>query len=317
MIYTVTLNPAVDKELVVPAIEMDTVLRSREINLDYGGKGFNVSRMLHALGSRTVALGFAGGHNGELLRDGLESLGIASDFVWVDGETRTNVSVVSEVPSHYIKVNEPGPTISQAAQEALKEKVRALAEAGDWWVLAGSLPPGVPSTMYADLILEIQGAGARVILDSSGEALRWGCSGGPFLVKPNDVELHQLTGLAVASLAGTVTAAKAMQESAIDNVVVSLGKNGALLVNEQTIWQAASPRIKERNPIGAGDSMVGGLVWGLSEGLSTPEALRWGIACGAATASLSGTAIGSRQLVEALLPQVLLTEFNDPALPAP
>mgnify|MGYP001827902900 CR=1 FL=1 len=317
MIYTVTLNPAVDKELVVPAIEMDTVLRSQDINIDYGGKGFNVSRMLDALGSSSVALGFAGGPNGELLRDGLESLGIASDFVWVDDETRTNISIVTEVPSHYIKVNEPGPVISVAAQEALKEKVRTLAQKGDWWVLAGSLPPGLQQTYYADLIEDIQRAGARVVLDTSGEALRWGCSAQPFLAKPNELEMKQLTGLVVDSAAEIASAARAVQASGIENVVVSLGKEGAMLVNERSVWQAASPRIQERNPIGAGDSMVGGLVWGLSESLSVLEAVRWGIACGSATASMSGTAVGSRQLVEELLPQVELTEFSDPAAVAP
>ena len=316
MIYTVTLNPAVDKELVVPAIELDTVLRSQAINVDYGGKGFNVSRMLESLGGSSVALGFAGGHNGELLRDGLESLGIESDFVWVDGETRTNVSIVTEIPSHYIKVNEPGPAISPAAREALRDKVRALARAGDWWVLAGSLPPGVPPTIYTGLIQDIQEAGARVILDTSGEALRQGCDGRPFQAKPNDVEIEQLTGFPVNSPAEIARAAKAMQDTGIDNVVVSLGKDGALLVDEHSVWQAASPRITERNPIGAGDSMVGGLVWGLSEGLSVPEALRWGIACGASTASMSGTAVGSRQMVEELLPRVKLTEFSDPAAAA-
>lgn len=310
MIYTVTLNPAVDKELVVPAIEMDTVLRSRAIHIDYGGKGFNVSRMLQSLGSSSVALGFAGGHNGELLRDGLASLGIESDFVWVEAETRTNISIVTEVPSHYVKVNEPGPMISLAAREALKEKVKRLAQAGDWWVLAGSLPPGVPPTIYAELVEEIQKSDARVILDTSGEALRWGCSGRPFLVKPNELEIQQLTGMPVNNLKEIAAAARAMQNDAIEHVVVSLGKEGALLVDRESAWQAASPKIKERNPIGAGDSMVGGLVWGLSEGRSVPDALRLGIACGAATASLSGTAVGSRQLVEELLAQVKLTEFD-------
>ena len=309
MIYTVTLNPAVDKELVVPAIELDTVLRSREVRTDYGGKGFNVSRMLIALGSRSVALGFAGGRNGELLRDGLESLGIDSDFVWVDDETRTNISIVTETPGPYVKVNEPGPAISTAAYETLLNKVKKLAQRGDWWVLAGSLPPGLPKTAYADLIKKIQGSGAHVLLDSSGEALRWGCSARPFLAKPNEVEAHQLTGLPLNSPAETAAAAKSMQKSGIAHVVVSLGKAGTLLVDEQGIWRAAAPRIEERNPIGAGDSLVGGLVWGLSEGLAVAEALRWGTACGAATASLSGTAVGSRQLVETLLPQVELTEF--------
>jgi 1-phosphofructokinase family hexose kinase len=304
MIYTVTLNPAVDRELTVPAIKFDSVLRATACRVDFGGKGFNVSRMLRALGAESVALGFAGGRSGELLRDGLEGLGIATDFVWVAGETRTNVSIVTEAHDHYVKVNEPGPTISPAEGIALVQQVRRLARAGDWWVLAGSLPPGVPASIYMQLIDDIQTAGARVILDTSGDALRDGCAARPFLAKPNDLEINKLTGLPVDSTSEIAAAAQAMQHSGVANVVVSLGKKGALLAGAENVWLAASPQIQEKNPIGAGDSMVGGLVWGLSQGLPLPEALRWGIACGAATASMSGTAVGSRELVKSLAAQV-------------
>ena len=152
MIYTVTLNPAVDKELVVSELTYDTVLRSQQINVDYGGKGFNVSRILKSLGTDSVALGFAGGNNGTLLSDGLTTLGIETDFVWVDGETRTNISIVTAAPSHYVKVNEPGPTISDQALTAFRQKVKELAAPDDWWVLAGSLPPGVPVTLNKKLV---------------------------------------------------------------------------------------------------------------------------------------------------------------------
>lgn len=304
MIYTVTLNPAVDRELTVPAIKFDSVLRATACRVDFGGKGFNVSRMLRALGAESVALGFAGGRSGELLRDGLEGLGIATDFVWVAGETRTNVSIVTEAHDHYVKVNEPGPTISPAEGIALVQQVRRLARAGDWWVLAGSLPPGVPASIYMQLIGDVQTAGARVILDTSGDALRDGCAARPFLAKPNDLEINKLTGLPVDSTSEIAAAAQAMQHSGVANVVVSLGKKGALLAGAENVWLAASPQIQEKNPIGAGDSMVGGLVWGLSQGLPLPEALRWGIACGAATASMSGTAVGSRELVKSLAAQV-------------
>jgi len=310
MIYTVTLNPAVDKELVVPEIAFDSVLRAGVTRLDFGGKGFNVSRMLQALGAESTALGFAGGKSGDLLREGLSALGIGTDFVTVSGETRTNVSIVTEPATHYLKVNEPGPTISPAELAELRHKVRALARESDWWVLAGSLPPGVPTAVYADLITDIQAAGGRVILDTSGEALGLGCNARPFLAKPNDVEAHQLTGLPVNNALEIAAAAQAIQKDGVGNVVVSLGKAGALLVDGRAVWRAASPTIQERNPIGAGDSMVGGLVYALSQGCSVAEALRWGIACGAATASLPGTAVGARPLVESLLPQVALEEVT-------
>lgn len=304
MIYTLTLNPAIDRELTVPMLELDSVLRATAWQVDCGGKGFNVSRMLMALGQPSAALGFAGGRSGELLRDGLEGLGIETDFVWVAGETRTNVSIVNEAHDHYIKANEPGPTISEEDQGRLLEKVHRLARTGDWWVLAGSLPPGVPAIIYAELLAILEVAGAQAILDTSGEALRYGCGGRPLLAKPNETELGKLTGLPVQSEEQIVTAVRAMQAMGAEHVVVSLGKAGALLVEEAQTVVATSPIIEERNPIGAGDSMVGGLVWGLNQGYSIVEALRWGIACGSATASMRGTAVGSRKLVESLLPQV-------------
>ena len=307
MIYTLTLNPAVDRELTVPAIEFDTVLRASDWRVDFGGKGFNVSRMLMSLGTPSTALGFAGGRAGELLRDGLESLGIQTDFVWVDGETRTNVSIVSESNGRYVKVNEPGPTISAADQEKLLTQIRRLAQPGDWWVLAGSLPPGVPATMYADIIAILHEAEAKAILDTSGAALEHGCGARPFLAKPNDVEAGQLTGLPVQNRAQIAAAAQAVQATGVTNVIISLGKDGAMLADGQQTTIVASPTIEESNPIGAGDSMVGGLTWGLSQGQDVAEALRWGIACGAATASMSGTAVGSRQLVESLVQQVKTT----------
>lgn len=309
MIYTLTLNPAVDRELTVPSIEFDTVLRANEWRVDCGGKGFNVSRMLMALGTSSTALGFVGGRSGELLRDGLHSMGIATDFIAVAGETRTNVSIVSQSADHYIKVNEPGPTITAADLDKLLTQIRQTVQQGQWWVLAGSLPPGVPATIYADIITIVHEAGAYAVLDSSGDALLAGCGKRPFLVKPNEIEASKLTGLPVQTQAEIVAAAQAVQATGVANVVVSLGKAGALLNDGQQSWLAKSPPIEEQNPIGAGDSMVGGLVWGLSQGQPVKEALRWGIACGAATASMSGTAIGTKELVTTLFEQVALKQI--------
>jgi 1-phosphofructokinase family hexose kinase len=306
MIYTVTLNPAVDRELVVPAIEFDSVLRAVDWRVDCGGKGFNVSRQLMALGTPSIAVGFAGGRNGELLREGLHALGIQTDFVWVDGETRTNVSIVSQTQNHYVKANEPGPEIQAARQEALLEKIRSLAQPGDWWVLAGSLPPGVPEMSYAQIIANLKERHAKAILDTSGTALDHGCKASPHLVKPNAYEAQKLTGLPVNSPAEIAAAAAAILRMGPAHIVISLGKEGAMLLEEDQVWLARSPRIEERNPIGAGDSMVGGLVWGLHQNLGLREALRWGLACGAATASLSGTAVGTQALVETLLADVAI-----------
>ncbi len=308
MIFTVTLNPAVDRELTVDEIAFNTVLRASEWRVDCGGKGFNVARMLKSLGTPSVALGFAAGKTGELLQGMLEGLGIDTEFVWVQGETRTNVSIVSTESDRYVKVNEPGPTITEADLTQLADKIRERVQAGDWWVLAGSLPPGVPMGYYSEMINIIQSAGAKVFLDTSDEALKQSCSAGPKLVKPNDEEAHELTGLPISTSAEIAAAGAAIQKKGPENVVISLGKKGALLVSDGRGWLAASPEIVERNPIGAGDSMVAGMVWGLSQGDSMEDALCKGIACGAATASQNGTTVGTPEQVTELLKKVELSE---------
>ena len=304
MIYTLTLNPAVDRELTVPAMEFDSVLRASESRLDFGGKGFNVSRLLRGMGAVSTAVGFLGGRAGELLQDGLQSLGIGTDFVWVPGETRTNVSIVTASHNHYIKVNEKGPLVDADKQKELLDKIDALARPGDWWVLAGSLPPGIPESYYARIVNILNGHGAHAILDTSGESLRLGCAQKPYLVKPNAEEAHGLTGLSMETPTEIAIAAAEICEMGARNVIVSMGKAGALLHTADETWLTHTPKIKEMNPIGAGDSMVGGLVWALTQQIPLKEALGWGVASGAATASLPGTEVGSRPLIEELFAQV-------------
>lgn len=308
MIFTVTLNPAVDRELTVDGIAFDTVLRATDWRVDCGGKGFNVARMLKSVGVSSVALGFAAGKSGEMLSDKLQTLGIETDFIWVAGETRTNVSIVNSENGQYVKVNEPGPTITATDLGQLAKKIGERARAGDWWVLAGSLPPGVPETYYTELINIIQAAGAKVFLDTSGDALRQNCTAKPLLVKPNDEEAHELTGLPVTTKEEIAAVGKAVSAMGPASVIISLGKNGAMLVDDGKAWLAASPKIEAANPIGAGDSMVAGVVWGLSQGDSMREALCKGIACGAATASQKGTTVGSLEQVQQLLTEVQMGE---------
>jgi 1-phosphofructokinase family hexose kinase len=301
-IFTITLNPGIDRELTVPAILFDNVLRSTSIKIDFGGKGLNVSRMLKELGTPSTALGFIGGKSGEFLQEGLESLGILTDFVWTEGESRTNFSLISEQANHHIKVNEPGPTITTEEQNKLYEKISDRCQPGDWWIISGSLPPGVPADYYSKLITTIQSHQGKAILDTSGNALAEGCRALPYLVKPNQFELSDLTNLPVKSNQQVLLAAEKVRVMGPSIVIVSLGKVGALLTTKKDSFLVNSPTIKERNPIGAGDSLTAGLVWAFSQGISMEESLRWGVACGAATTSLDGTAVGTFELVKELFP---------------
>jgi len=304
MIYTLTLNPAVDWELQIDHFELNSVSRSNHSQIDCGGKGFNVSRMLRNLKTNSVAMGFVGGKNGERLESGLQEQGVATDFTWIKGESRTNVSIVALDNAEHIKVNEPGPTVNADEIKALTRQVESVLVPGDWWVLAGSLPPGVPPDIYADFITIIENAGANVILDTSGEALGLGCKAKPFIIKPNIEEAQHLMASTCDSQATPSEIAKAIQKLGPKNVVISLGKEGAIVASDDQISHVSSPSIIEANPIGAGDAMVGGLVWGLSQEKSLPEALQCGIACGAATASQHGTDMGTYDMVLELLSQI-------------
>jgi len=316
VIYTLTLNPAVDRELQVPAIVFGEVLRATAHRVDWGGKGFNVSRALRALGGESVAVGFVGGFAGQMIAAGLRQLGIAVDFVAIAGETRTNVTIVDG--GRHLKVNEAGPAITAEEQALLVDKVRALARPGDWWVLSGSLPPGASPGVYADVIRIVQSAGGFAILDTSGAALAHGCAAGPFLAKPNAAEAAELTGRRIEQsdeMGGFEAACQAagdIHAMGVSRVVISLGRRGALLSDGRAAWMARPPVIVERNPVGAGDSMVAGLVWELARGTPVEHALRWAVASGAAAASLDGTAFGDRATVAKLEHQVELIERTTP-----
>lgn len=304
MIYTVTLNPALDKEYTVSFLELDEVLRANAVRIDYGGKGFNVSRMLVSLGGSSTALGFVGGETGRIIQRGLSVAGIETAFTEIAGETRTNVSIVSETDKHHIKVNEPGPTISPDEVARLLDQVEDHVHAGDWWVLAGSLPPGVPDDIYANIIRKVQQGGAFAVLDSSGPSLQAGIQAKPCLIKPNNREVSQLIAREVSSLADMQAALPDLHALGADMVVISAGKQGALFSDRKNHWFTRAPVIQERNPIGAGDAMVAGLVWRLSQNDEPRNALAWAVACGTAAASLPGTGMPSKVLVEEFLGKI-------------
>jgi len=311
MIYTLTLNPAIDREMTVSEIGLDRVLRAIAVQTDFGGKGFNVSRALLALGIESIALGFIGGATGDQMVTGLTQLGITTDFIRVQGETRINLSVVDVDHTHYLKVNEPGPPVSNAAVVAMLEKIGSLAKKGDWWILAGSSPPGIQPTFVAEIIHRIQDAGAFTLLDMEGDYLKEGCASNAFLVKPNAIEAGELIGHQISTIHDALDALAKIHVLGAKQVVISLGKAGAVYSDGLHAWWAEPPSIRERNPIGAGDAMLAGLVWALQKNLGGSDVLRWGVACGAAAASLDGTAVGSLPLVESMASDVRIGDRSN------
>jgi 1-phosphofructokinase family hexose kinase len=273
MIFTVTFNPALDKEYTVPRLEFNEVLRANTVRVNYGGKGFNVSRMLISLGVNNTALGFIGGETGRIIQDGLLAGGIETAFTEIAGEARTNVSIVSNADQSHIKVNEPGPTISVDEIPRLMEQVELKVRAGDWWVLAGSLPPGIADDIYAQIICRVQQGGAFAVLDTSGPPLQAGIRAKLCLIKPNIKEVSQLINKEVKSLSDMQAALPDLHALVAGMVAISAGKQGALLSNGQDHWFKRAVEIQESNPIGAGDAMVAGLVWRLSQNDEPQNAL--------------------------------------------
>ena len=308
MIYTVTLNPALDLELCVPEIAYDRVLRASQVRADCGGKGFNISRALSMLGVPNLALGLVGGKTGERMAEELRALGVKTDFDWIAGETRTNVHIVDEHTRHYIKVNQLGPRVAAAELEKLLERVRNAAQPGDLWVFSGSLPPGAALDTYAPMVKAVQEAGGRALVDADGETLRETCLAQPYLVKPNALEAGELVGLEINLSEDAVEATLFFHRFGVASVLITLGPDGAVLSQNGHAWWAKPPVIEADIPTGAGDATLAGFVWGLSRNLPPVEALRLAVASGSASASLPGTAVASRELIEAIAERVLVKE---------
>jgi 1-phosphofructokinase family hexose kinase len=303
MIYTVTLNPALDRTLTVPCLRVGELNRARGVRLDLSGKGINVSRLLRRLEAPSRIIGFVGGATGRAIQDGLTAEGFETIFIEVGGETRQNVTIVDAATGAYTKVNEPGATVEPGDLAALRALIGQAAAEGDLWVFSGSLPPGAPADFYAQLITVVQKRGARAFLDSSGEALRQGLAAQPYAIKPNSEEAGEALGRPVVSDAEHVAAARRLQAGGTRLVCLTRGARGLVLAHDDALLVAPALPITLASPIGAGDATLAGLVWAVQEGCDPVETARRALACGAAAATQEGTGVGERATVAALLPQ--------------
>jgi 1-phosphofructokinase family hexose kinase len=304
MIFTLTPNPSIDRSITIPEIRFNSVLRSHKIRLDWGGKGFNVSRSLQQFGIESTALAWVGGSSGKILSDGLQKWGIQTDFVWVDEETRTNTMIIEAEGDWHIKVNEPGPPISQADIDQLYLKVEGYAKKGDLWVLSGSLPPDVPTNFYATLIDVIKSRGARVYLDASGEALRLGCQAGPHLVKPNIPEAAQVVGFAIDDEEDAKRAALPFLRMGVGYFALTMGSAGLFVASQQEMVYAKPPKVSVRNAAGSGDALMAGIIYGQKQGWTLVEVARWAAAAGTASVETEGVSEFNVDRIKAMLPEV-------------
>ncbi len=305
MIYTITLNPALDYVMQLSApLEIGETNRAAGLPLQCGGKGINVSLVLKELDVPSVALGFAAGQTGEWLTAMLAEKGLKQDMIQLThGQTRINVKLKG---TQETEINGVGPEISQQALEQLAQKLEAL-KAGDVLVLAGSIPAGMPTDIYCRLMAPLTVRGVDCVVDTTGQALLDTLNCHPLLIKPNKSELAELCGHPLQDDAVIVDAAAELQKRGARNVLVSLGADGALLLDETgNVHRTPAVGGKPVNTVGAGDSMVAGFLAALYNGESYDMALRLGSAAGGATAC--SAELAKREEILSLLETLQYTE---------
>lgn len=304
-IATVTLNPALDIAVAIDAVTLGATNRCSLDALDPGGKGINASRVLHRLGRKTIAFGFLGGVTGALLRERLGDEGLPCEFDEVDEPTRFDVMVYERDSGRRSRLDLPGARVDPAKVAALLSRLERLGP-NALVILGGSVPPGLPDTIYHDAVIALRRNGIRSIVDTSGQPLAAAIAARPSLIKPNVEEAEAVLGRRLTSDGAILEAAYELRRNGPDYVVISQGADGAIGVGPDGAWKAVPPSIVARSTVGSGDSMVAGLAIGLSEGDGFAEGLRLGTAAGAATAMVPGTHLCNALDVERLLSNVTL-----------
>jgi 1-phosphofructokinase family hexose kinase len=297
MIYTLTLNPTIDRTMVFPSLQVGQLNRASHSHTDLSGKGVNVSVALRRLGLDSVIMGFVAGIYGQLLLNGLERQGFVCDMLSVAGETRSNITVIDAAAGVTTKLNEPGPTVTEHDLAALEARLLARLQPADLLIMSGSLPPGAPDDTYARLMRAAHQVGTVVALDTSGAALEPGCRAGPDFCKPNDVEAQQLTGLALDDEVQLPAVLAAMLALGPKRILLSLGSRGAVYCDGQSAWRAVPPPIAEASAVGAGDASFTGCLWAWRQGLPGDQIARWAVATGTAAAQVAGSAMPTRAAI--------------------
>lgn len=316
MIVTLTLNPSLDRTLEVGRLRRGAVQRAAQVRLDPGGKGVNVTRALLANGVDSRAVIPCGGPDGDELVRLLAAEAVAVVAVPIRGHTRSNVAV-AEADGTVTKINEPGAALSDGEFEAVAATVQRHAGPGGWVVLCGSLPPGLPADAYARLTRRFAAAGVRVAVDTSGPALPAAAAAGPDLLKPNREELADAAGAVLGDLGDVAAAAGRLREAGAGAVLVSLGADGALLVDGDGVRLARAAPVLARSTVGAGDALLAGfLAAGARGGAALAQAVAWGTAAVALPGSrMPGPGDIRREGV--VLDEDPLARAAAPAAPAP
>jgi 1-phosphofructokinase family hexose kinase len=313
MIVTVTLNAAIARTITVPNFQRGQRHRASAGLPLAGGKGINVARALKTLGVPVVATGLAGGQNGLRIVERLTGEAILNDFVRIEGESRTTTAVVDPTSRTYTEINEWGPAVRHEELELLHEKLAYLTQGAELVVLAGSLPRGVEDDFYAELVHELGRRQLPVVLDTEGEPLRVGVEAEPFLVSPNQSEAESLAGQEFNDDEDFLLGLDRIAELGARNVIITSDAGCVALFRdgkETRRYRAVAPRLEPVSTVGAGDSLLAGFLAARSSGRSPEEALRLGVAAGAASTLELGAGIFDAREAHRLHAAVTVDELS-------
>jgi 1-phosphofructokinase len=309
-IATVTLNPAIDQTLSIPGFTPDSVNRVQDFRCDAGGKGINAAAFLADYGLPVTATGFLGNENTHVFEGFFRKKNITDRFVRIAGSTRTGIKIVDDRNQTTTDINFPGLAPTPADRNALLQIIDRLCDRCDWFVLGGSIPSGMPTTIYAELLAAITRKGAKVALDASGEGLRQALPAAPVLVKPNIDELQELYGHSLSTQGEIIDAAHRMLDQGLRTVIVSMGEQGALFVEANHVIRAVPPRVQVKSTVGAGDAMLSGMLVGKIENRSLEDCARLATAFSVIAVTTIGAGLPSVTALESIQPQVTITHIK-------
>lgn len=301
-VVTITLNPAIDRTVMIPSFTAGAVNRVESIRSSPGGKGVNVASALADNGHDVAVTGFLGRANAGAFEELFSQKKIADHFVRIAGQTRIGIKITDPVRGETTDINFPGPAPSEVEVAMLLSQVAALE--AEWFVVAGSLPPGVDPGIYRDLVANLRGRGSKVLLDASGESFPLALSAQPTAIKPNIHEFEDYLGRSLASEKEVAAAARELTARGIELVVVSMGKDGACFVTPNEAVIAHPPAIEVKSTVGAGDAMVAGILSGQLQKLSLGECARLATAFSIDSLSRLESGLSSRRAIQAAMPKV-------------
>lgn len=317
MILTTTLNPAYDLIYWVKEIEQhgETQLsRAYRTHSSAGGKGVNVSLYLSSVDVENVAMGLIGGHTGRAIKRSLREAGTTTNLTWINEQTRSNVAILRKgQEANPIEINSAGPEISQRALDQFMEQYDTMLHRASCVVLSGSLPPGIPDDFYNKLVTMAKERDIRTVVNTGGKYLGPAAKAGPFLIKPDIRERKKVMGEKLTDSQSIIDVGKKILSYDTDYVLLSHGLTGDILISKDKNWdlEANRDKLEIKNRVGAGDSLVGGIVYQLEQGNSVPEAVKYGLAAGMASVEVYEKIPRDASLIQAQLEEITLKEMGD------